>query len=72
MRIMTRDEVDHTYVLGWDQEIKKVKLPHPKNKKASVSEIELDSTIFTQYVHEMFSYLPDSVHGAALVKDYWS
>lgn len=54
------DEVNHAYILGWDETLKKMVLSPKPDKKLSVDQIEMEPHEFHQYAREFFSWLPDS------------
>lgn len=56
------DEVNHAYLLGWNEELKKIVLSPKPDKKLSVDQIEIDPHSFYQFTREFFSWLPDSPH----------
>lgn len=54
------DEVNHAYLVGWDEQLKKMVLSPKPDKKLSVDQIEMESHAFYQFTREFFSWLPDS------------
>lgn len=54
------DEVNHTFLSGWDEELKKIVLSPKPDKKLSIDQIEMESHAFYQLTREFFSWLPDS------------